>query len=132
MGTMIRTEPIEDDARVIGRTREQWLTGWQSFEDGASSIRALFFGTLANLAWPIVEHYRSDLFHDARWIADYVNGPMVLYFACDEWGTAIGTDAALIAAYRSNAWRVELIADTREHSTGAAWYVHLTPIASTK
>jgi hypothetical protein len=43
-----------------------------------------------------VEHYPSDLYHDALWIATNVNGPATFYWAPRTWGTDIGTDRTLV------------------------------------
>lgn len=77
-----------------------------------TSVHALTFGHLADLAAPIVTRYRSDLFHDAQWIARNVTvSGAVFYFGCDESGTAIGLDGGPVACSRpSHVWRVELVA----------------------
>ena len=54
------------------------LTGW--FDQINNSVRALLFGVMVARSHP-VKHYPSDLYHDARWIATNVNGPMTFYWA---------------------------------------------------
>lgn len=119
---------IADEARISGRPVEHFLCGWETFEEGQRSIRALLFGLIADLAWPIVEHYRSDLYHDAHWITEHVNGPGTFYFACDEWGTEIGTIHTALT--RKHRWRIDLVDDASDLSGRAAWYAHVTPIAA--
>ena len=50
------------------------------------STKAMLFGVLAELAWPIIDNYKSDLYHDARWI-DELTGPATFYFSPRESGT---------------------------------------------
>jgi hypothetical protein len=69
------------------------LTGW--FDQINNSVRALLFGEMVTRSQP-VKHYPSDLYHDARWIATNVNGPMTFYWAPRTGGTGIGTDRTLV------------------------------------
>ena len=69
------------------------LTGW--FDQINNSVRALLFGEMVTRCQP-VEHYPSDLYHDAQWIATNVKGPMTFYWAPRTWGTGIGTDRTLV------------------------------------
>jgi hypothetical protein len=86
------------------------LTGW--FDQINDSVRALLFGGMVNRS-QLIEHYRSDLYHDARWIATNVNGPVTFYWAPRTWGTHIGTDRSLVGtADRGKLlYRVDLICD---------------------
>jgi hypothetical protein len=91
------------------------LTGW--FEQINDSVRALLFGELLKRAQPI-EHYPSDLYHDAHWIAEHVTGAMTFYWAARTWGSDIGTDRDLVAAAAAGkvVYRVELTCDRGEWS----------------
>lgn len=94
--------------------------------------RAPLFGKLVALAFPILERYQSDLYHDALWIEQNVEGPMTFYFSCDESGTMIGLDFARVSN-RENVWKVELIAEHERANevTGelqAFWYVAIQPV----
>jgi hypothetical protein len=60
------------------------LTGW--FDQINNSVRALLFGEMVKRS-DRVEHYPSDLYHDALWIATNVNGPATFYWAPRTWGT---------------------------------------------
>lgn len=94
------------------------------FEDGISySVRAKVFGVLVRLAAPIVDHYHGDLYHDAHWLDDHVEGPMHFYFGVRDTGTAIGTDRDLIVKYNTDAWRIDLTVTPR-----GKWEAHLTAI----
>lgn len=76
---------------TINRTR---LIGAGSFAELQSPIRALLFGVLADIAAPIVQRYRSDLYHDARYVAEHVNGVCEFQYCARENGTHIGTGLA--------------------------------------
>ncbi len=78
-----RTEQFET-VRLFGQT-----STWAADE---ASVKALLFGHLANRAQPVVEHYRSDLYHDAMWLHEQVSGPTSFEWSCRQSGTHIGTD----------------------------------------
>lgn len=89
------------------------LTGWTTFEDNATSIRALLFGAMVDRAFPVVQQYRSDLFHDARWIAENVTGPTTFDYVVRESGTNLGDSAKIAvkigAGESAKFYRVELV-----------------------
>jgi len=43
-------------------------------------------------------HYQSDLFHDARWLSNYLTDAGTFYWIVREWGTHIGDDAEMVGA----------------------------------
>ena len=65
--------------------------------DNLEVLRPRVFGILADIAWPVVNNYRSDLYHDAMWLNDYLSLNSYFYFSVDNSGTSIGTDDTLIA-----------------------------------
>ena len=75
------------------------------------------FGELLKLAYPRVQHYHSDFYHDALWIKRYVTGEMEFYYGVREYGTHIGTDAHLISAHNDVAYKVSVVREDR------VWYV---------
>jgi len=107
------------------------LVGWGTFEELASSIKSLTFGELVKLATPILTRYHSDLWHDAQWLEAYlevnIREGTVWYFAADDSGTAIGTDASYIKqrlnAPASRMWECRVGMDDNR-----AWYFHATEI----
>lgn len=60
-----------------------------------TSVKALLFGQLMDLAAPFVKHYRSDFYHDAHWLDTYFTGAISFYYGVRESGTAIGTSKVL-------------------------------------
>jgi hypothetical protein len=69
------------------------LTNGDFKEEGeARSIRALLFGAMLDRAEPIVQHYRSDLYHDALWINEFIHGEFTWYWMLRQHGTHVGTD----------------------------------------
>jgi hypothetical protein len=102
------------------RTR---LTGWDlTIND---SVRALLFGQLADLAFPVIQHYRSDLYHDARWIRDHVDGPGEFYFAVCDYGTSIGTDRYAVAQRGGHLYHVQLTRDDR-----GSWFAIIDEVSA--
>jgi hypothetical protein len=76
-----------------------------TIDDDVSAVRQLVFGHLLSIAAPIVQHYHSDLYHDAIWLSRHLSGPsMTFYWSVDDCGTQIGTDA--IGHNRREAYRV--------------------------
>lgn len=81
---------------------------------GVESAHALIFGRLAELAFPVLTAYHSDLFHDALWIRDTVTGELFTFFwSVDQSGTALSLDNT---GMRENAYRVTV---SCEHGTVA-------------
>ena len=78
-----------------------------SWETSGSTIKATIFGLLIELAEGRMTNYRSDLWHDARWIDEYVTGPMEIQWVLRDWGTHIGESAATYnyGNFGGNAWK---------------------------
>lgn len=72
----------------------------------------LLFGELVKLAQPIVEHYHSDLWHDAAWIREHiptsmaVGGAYAFVYGVRDTGTSIGEDLGLTLPYNSDVWSI--------------------------
>jgi hypothetical protein len=77
-------------------------------EGTLESVRAALFGVLVTLAAPHVKHYQSDLYHDARWLRENIDGPKEFFYAVADTGTEIGTDETLVRQIRPIAWHVAL------------------------
>jgi hypothetical protein len=109
---------------ITTKSERHFLGNYFEKDSSASqSVKALMFGQLADLAWPIVNNYRSDLFHDAMWIEEFAGKPCTFYFAADDCGTSIGTDLKLVALRSpdNNVWKIEL------QNKDGAWYLWITP-----
>lgn len=101
--------------------RHMLTSGYEETLD--RSTKALLFGHLADLAWPIVTHYRSDLYHDVSWIMNFVDGPCTFYFSVDEYGTSIGQDRELVSLRNPILlWKIEL-----QRQDNRTWYLWVTP-----
>lgn len=95
------------------RTRINLCSGYALNELGTlTSVRAGVFGELVKLAAPVLEHYHSDLFHDAEWLGKYLNGPMEFYFSVDDSGTCIGIDER-VTLYRAKHYHIIVALDER-------------------
>ncbi len=84
------------------------------------SVRAPLFGRLVDLAVPVVESYRSDLFHDAHWLTEQVTDACVFYYGVRSTGTSIGTDFDLVSQMNDWVYRLELIVQQ-----GDRWYLNI-------
>lgn len=73
------------------------------------SMRAKLFGHMVKLSQPLLQHYHSDLYHDAIQIAK-TEWSNIFYYAANDCGTDIFTDETLINDLytRENVWRIEL------------------------
>lgn len=93
---------------------------WGYDKEINDSVRALLFGVLLKEAWAVLEHYRSDLYHDANWIKKEIEGPCTFYWSCDGWGTYIGLDRTLVVlGGREHVFEIEL----QCHDNGEWWTV---------
>lgn len=75
-----------EDMTMLERTYVSW-GGWA--DDGPDSgPRARLFGELCNRAWPIVKHYRSDMYRVAVKLSRIdISRPM--WFVAREYGAAL-------------------------------------------
>lgn len=100
-----------------------------SWTDSIDVLRPRIFGILADIAWPVVYNYRSDLYHDAMWLNENLSGPDCFYFAVDESGTSIGTDPALISlrchSRDSQMFQVWLIVAKKKQSSLRYWELQI-------
>lgn len=95
-----------------------FLAGWGDDMERLG-VRQRTFGHLVRLALPYIEHYHSDLYHDAKWLEKYLTPGEPFYYGVDAWGTDIGTDRNLVEAFnRENLWKI-----TVENKNGGAWYI---------
>jgi hypothetical protein len=89
-------------------------TTFLRFDDEINdSVRAALFGVLVELAAPVVEHYRGDLYHDVHWIDRHATGPLRFYYGVRDTGTGIGTDRDLVVNHNTLAWQVDLTVNAR-------------------
>jgi hypothetical protein len=58
-------------------------------------VLSILFGEMVKRALPVVEHYHSDLFHDAEWLRENVTGPTWFFWVVRQCGTDIGQLATL-------------------------------------
>jgi hypothetical protein len=70
-------------------------TSTRTLSSSLSITRSMLFGELVKLVTPIVKRYHSDLYHDALWIKDNVEGPITFQYGVSKNGTHIGTDQDL-------------------------------------
>lgn len=76
--------------RVWNLIDSNTMLSGSNWSDCRSAIRAKVFGKLVELTRDKVVHYESDLYHDATWIAENLNGPMQFDWIARESGTFIG------------------------------------------
>lgn len=81
-----------------------------------AEVRQFVFDHLLQLTDGVVKSYRSDLYHDAMWLREYLTEPMAFYFSVGECGTHIGTDEAL-SRYREHVYRCTVAVSDRRRWT---------------
>lgn len=94
-----------------------YSTGRTTIDDSA----ALVFGELVKLTHPVLQGFRSDLYHDAMWLSERLKGDDVTFFyAFDDSGTQIcSTEGDL---HRGHQYRIRVWCDggaTRMSVAGA-------------
>jgi hypothetical protein len=93
-----------DFTPVVDRQR---LYGWADWTPGsARTIRALLFGEMVKRAKPVVKEYPSDLYHDAVWITENVNGPTEFWWMVRHSGTNVAEYAVTQESIESGGSRV--------------------------
>lgn len=78
------------------------------------------FGELLKLAFPTVEHYHSDFYHDAQWLEKHLTGEMTFFFGFDEYGTAIGCDPYYVQVSRQTVYIIRIAKNKRKAWTMTA------------
>lgn len=91
-----------------------------------TAIKPMLFGEMASRAIKVIKEYWSDMFHDAEWVQENVNGPMNFWFAVRENGTNLGESAVLAASSDPTAVLYR-IAVTEDHGRWEARFIHVTP-----
>lgn len=61
-----------------------------TWDDAKSTVKAVTFGAMVELSKDRVKHYVSDLWHDALWVNEVIQGPMSFDWVARESGTFIG------------------------------------------
>lgn len=79
---------------VVWNKMEERMLCYGTWDNSKSTIKALTFGILVELSEGRIENYRSDLWHDALWIEQYITGPTTFEWVVRDWGTHIGEAAA--------------------------------------
>jgi len=111
---------LYDDAMTTTETTTHRLTGWdEDWNTIGTSVKALLFGKLMDEAVSVIDHYRSDWYHDALWIERNVTGPTSFYFGMREFGTSIGHDRTAVMYGNDVTYAVTLSVD------GGEWFVSL-------
>ncbi len=94
---------------------------------GSRAIRARLFGVLAAKTCRHIEAYHSDLYHDAMWLHDYVDGPTTFFFGVRPTGTHVGTDCLLVHRHSDWCWKVDL---QKGGTHGNRWIVTLVSLGA--
>ena len=107
------------------------LYGWTEWTPSTGeTIRARLFGELLKRSAWIVEEFQSDLFHDAQWLRDNVNGPCEFLFMARRHGTNIAESAEVHERISSREprtlWHVALTEERGEWSVTFTVLVRVT------
>lgn len=77
-----------------------------------AAVRQFVFAEMVKLAAPVLTHYHSDLYHDALWLNEHVNGTRAVFaWSFNGTGTTIGTDETLVFSSRSHWVRFTVTAE---------------------
>lgn len=94
---MTITAPAAIETEAPGPTVER-VRLWGFSETIETPVRSMLFGELVRRSAPHLQHYHSDLFHDADWLTKSLNGPMTFFWTVRTWGTHIHDDFDLALA----------------------------------
>jgi hypothetical protein len=101
---------------IIKTDKRIRLWGW----DGEINevVRAILFGEMLKIGFPIVKYYHCDFYRNAQWIQQHVHGPKIFYWSLREYGTDLDEDPQSVWL-RTNTihYEVELTCD------GGCWFV---------
>lgn len=111
-------------AEVLNRNNPQRLLGLADFpndQDFITHTAARAFGIMAETASPILEHYHSDLYHDAmfinRIVAEWdVDKPLVWMWSVNSTGTCFSSSLDT-SAHREYTFRCTLYTEDRSYGT---------------
>lgn len=79
-----------------------WTFGWaRGWGDAKSYLNQRIFGTLVQLAQPVMVEFQGDLFHDATWLASRETAPSEFYFAVRPSGTHLNTELGNMSGVRA-------------------------------
>lgn len=104
-------------SKVWHKSSTRVLVYGGSWEDAVSTIRAMTFGKMIDLARDRVRFYQSDLFHDALWLREMITGPMQFEWVARESGTFIGESALAVKDYdweNSQHYRFDIRLDEKD------------------
>lgn len=104
------------------------LVGWTDMNHG---VRALLFGHMVKLAMPVVREYLSDLYHDAQWLEENVQGPREFDFLVRPSGTNIAesarTGVSIGAGETARFYRVRVFEQNGRQHDGE-WFASFTRV----
>jgi hypothetical protein len=84
----IERKLMED--RVWNKIDSKTLVNGAEWCDAQSTVRAMVFGKMVELAKDRIKFYQSDLYHDAIWLLNTLTGPLQFDWIARESGTFIG------------------------------------------
>jgi hypothetical protein len=120
---------LEDFGSDVTHTEHVRLYGWETFPAAASPVRALLFGELVKRAIGVTRSYLSDLYHDAEFLTENVNGEVTFDWLTRECGTNIGESACIAvkigAGCGARFYRVRVYDKQPNHGE---WWVEFTEV----
>lgn len=93
------------------------VSGASNWDDAKGTVRSAVFGEMVKLSRDRIKAYHSDLYHDAKWIDEYLVGVMQFDWICRESGTWCGDIVAGIKddSYTdSRRYRFEVLENDRK------------------
>lgn len=114
MSTTTEATPILERTLFTGTLHRDENPDTYGLDAGSwNAIRAGLFGVLVELAQPVVEHYQSDLWHDATFIREIPMAQLVghveLWFHARASGTCLSWNSHDYEhAINEHSWRVQL------------------------
>lgn len=99
------------------------------------SVRAKVFGELVKLTHPILEHYHSDLYHDANWLNTWAKDDLEaisFVYGVDDSHTFIGPNdeetVKIAKGHDDNVWVIDVVHEIDRHGTRFPWVIYIKKV----
>ena len=86
-------------------------------------LLSFVFGEMLALAWPVLEAFRGDLFHDALTINDALYNGGTVYWAVRSSGTDLALSAEDLPTPANGYYRIDVF---QEPTTTTTWRLRIT------
>ena len=123
--TTLTTDQVVEQRTVLATTRNPDGDRFGLVESDWRAIRAAAFGVLVRLACPKLEHYQSDLYHDAHYVDRVVTpdtltaGRVSFHYGVRDTGTTVGSTVDAVKPHCDETFEITVIVLAGPYTTKA-------------